>query len=332
MTIKGLLLGSAYAQIHRVLDSRGSLDPREAVPTVFDALSRDRPTVLRNLAAAAYYAKARLAYRARRAVSIATHYDLPPAFFRLFLDRGYAAYSCAFFEDDAPTLEAAARRKFERMVRWLDAKPGHRILEVGCGWGSFLKFAGEVGLTAEGMALSREQVDECRRRGFRVEYADAASGVPAPVDRLITIGMMEHAKDQRDRILANCFRALVPGGRMVVEEMCDGSEPGHLPAVVFVAEEYFPGDRLGTYLSIQRAARKAGFQVAHFEGAGLQYGATIREWARRLAERFEEAEAMVGYRAAMTHLLCQAGFAWYFEVGAIDLLHYALVKPADLSR
>ncbi len=327
MSLKHWLLGPTYSKIHRVIERKGSLDPHQAREMVFETLYRNRPNALRNLAATAYYFKARLAYRARRALSISMQYDLPPAFYRLFLDSEYAAYSCGIFDDDSSTLEAAQRRKFEMLVRKLEAKPGHRILEIGCGWGSFLKYAREVGLHAEGIGLSREQVEECRRQGFRADYADAAEWIPGPVDRLITIGMMEHAKDQRGRILTNCFRALPPGGRMVVQEMCDGSEPGNLPAVVFVAEEYLPGDRLGSYTSIQHEAWNAGFQVAHLECLGRHYRLTMLEWARRLADRFDEAEALVGYRTATTHLLCQLGFAWYFEVGAIDLIQHILVKP-----
>lgn len=133
--------------------------------------------------------------------------------------------------------------------------------------------------------------------------------------------------NRRNQILTHCFRALPPGGRMVIQEMCDGSESGHLPGVVFVAEEHLPGDRLGSYVSIQHAARQAGFHVAHLECLGRHYCTTTLEWARRLADRFDEAEGMVGYRTAMAHLLVQLGFAWYFEVGAIDLLQYVLVKP-----
>jgi cyclopropane fatty-acyl-phospholipid synthase-like methyltransferase len=175
--------------------------------------------------------------------------------------------------------------------------------------------------------LSKEQVTECQRQGFKVEYADVAVGIPGPVDRIITIGMMEHCKNQRGPILQNCFQYLPPAGRLVVEEMCSSSEPGNLPAVVFAAEEYLPGDRLGSYMYIQHAARQVGFRVAHLEGLGWHYRTTILEWARRLAEHFDEAEGLIGYRTAMLHLLCQLGFAWYFEVGAIDLLHYVLVKP-----
>lgn len=332
MIFKHWLLGPVYKQVHQVLEQKGSLDPQEAKEMVFESLYRHPPNLFRNIAAAGYYLKAQLAYRARRALSISAHYDLPPAFYRLFLDREYGAYSCAVFDEDGATLEAAQRRKFQILARKLEADAGHRTLEIGCGWGSFLKYARETGLNAEGTALSREQVDECRRLGFRAEYADAADGIAGPVDRIITVGMMEHCKSQRDRILRNCFQALSPGGRMVVQEMCAGAEAGNLPAVVFVAEEYFPGDRVGSYGSIQRAARKAGFQVAHLECFGRHYRATMLEFTRRLAERFDEAEALVGYRTAITHLIALLGFAWYFEVGALDLIQYILVKPGHSNH
>jgi len=328
MILKQLFLGPVYKQVHQVLERKGSLDPREAKDAVFAGLYRHPPNFFRNAASAGYYLKARLAYRARRALSIAKHYDLPPAFYRLFLDREYCAYSCAIFDEEGATLEEAQRRKLQILARKLNADAGHRILDIGCGWGSFLKYAKETGLSARGVALSREQVAECQRLGFQVEYGDAAEGLAGPVDRIVTAGMMEHCKSQRDRILKNCFQALPPGGRMVVQEMCEGSEVGNLPAVVFVAEEYFPGDRVGSYCSIQQAARKAGFQVAHLECFGRHYRRTMLEFTQRLAERFEEAEALVGYRTAMTHLLALLGFAWYFEVGALDLIQYILVKPS----
>jgi len=327
MNFKYWLLGPVYAQIHRILERKDALDPREAKEMVFKNLYRHPPNIFRNLAAAGYYLNARLAYRARRALSISAHYDLPPAFYRLILDSEYSAYSCGIFDQDATTLEAAQRRKFQILVRKLQVEAGHHILDMGCGWGSFLKYARETGLSAEGTALSHEQVAECQRLGFRAEYADAADGIKGPVDRIVTMGMMEHCKNQRDRILGNCFRALPDGGRMVVQEICKGPEPGNPPAVVFAAEEYFPGDRIGSYFSVQRAARKAGFQVEHLECFGRHYRLTLLEWARRLAERFDEAEALVGYRPAMTHLLGQLGLAWHFEVGAIDLIQYILVKP-----
>lgn len=325
--MKRRLLGAAYARLSDALARERSVAPTEVAALVYSVLSHDRPGALRWLAAGAFVHRARVYYRARRALSIATHYDLPSAFYRLFLDTEYAAYSCAVFADDAWTLERAQRRKFEMLAAKLAAKPGDHVLEIGAGWGSFQKYARDTGIAATGITLSREQMAECRQRGFLVDLGDAADTVPGPVDRILTVGMMEHCKDQRAAILRNCFEALRPGGRMVVQEMCAGTEPGNPAAAVLVAEELFPGDALGTYISIQKEARRAGFRVQHLEGLGRHYERTSLEWATRLAHRFAEAEALVGYRTAMLHLLSQAGFAWYFGAGALDLLQYVLVKP-----
>ena len=327
MTLKHWLLGPSYSTAHRVLSGEVTLDPRDVPAIVRASLDRERPGALRTAAAAGYWWKSELEYRARRALSIAEHYDQPVEFFRIFLDHDYRAYSGAVFDEPGMTLEAAQRRKLEMLTRKLQAKPGHRILDIGCGWGSFLTYAREQGLDAEGITLSAAQVDECTRLGHKVSFGDAAESVPSPVDRIVTAGMMEHCKNQRGRILANAYAALVPGGRMVVQELVTSSERGNLPAVVFVAEEFFRGDRVGSYKSVQRAAWKAGFRVVHLEGLGRYYVPTLLEWARRLGERFDEATALVGYRTAMTYLLCFAGYAWYFDVGAVDLLQYVLVKP-----
>ena len=70
-----------------------------------------------------------------------------------------------------------------------------------------------------------------------------------------------------------------------------------------------------------------GFSVHHLAGLGRHYRTTTLEWARRLADQFDEAVVLAGYRTAMTYLLCFCGYAWYFDVGAIDLIQYVLVKP-----
>src|SRR5262245_62080880 len=162
LSLKHALLGPTYSNIRRVLAAKGSVDPRGVVELAHKALSQSAPSLIQSLAALAYVLKARHDYATRRASSISTHYDLPYAFFQLFLDRYYSAYSCAIFDDDSWTLEQAQRRKFEILVGKLDAKPGQRILDIGCGWGSFLVYASEVGLEAEGTALSQKQVAECQ--------------------------------------------------------------------------------------------------------------------------------------------------------------------------
>ena len=73
---------------------------------------------------------------ARDRRSVRHHYDLPAEFFALFLDESMT-YSCAVFSRGATTLEEAQETKLELVCTKLGLKPGERLLDVGCGWGSF---------------------------------------------------------------------------------------------------------------------------------------------------------------------------------------------------
>jgi cyclopropane-fatty-acyl-phospholipid synthase len=86
--------------------------------------------------------------------SVRHHYDLPPEFFALFLDASMT-YSCAIFSRGATTLEEAQETKLELVCTKLGLQPGDRVLDVGCGWGSFaLHAAQRHGASVVGITLS----------------------------------------------------------------------------------------------------------------------------------------------------------------------------------
>jgi len=86
--------------------------------------------------------------------NIAAHYDLGNDLFRIMLDETMT-YSCAIFERPDEPLEDAQRRKLRRVCEKLELRPGDRVLEIGCGWGSFaLVAAGEYGAHVTGLTLS----------------------------------------------------------------------------------------------------------------------------------------------------------------------------------
>ncbi|HEY8773081.1 MAG TPA: cyclopropane-fatty-acyl-phospholipid synthase family protein, partial [Gaiellaceae bacterium] len=155
-------------------------------------------------------------HRARR--NIGYHYDLGNDLYRLFLDDSLT-YSCAIWEE-GDTLEQAQERKLRLICEQLELGPGARVLEIGCGWGSFaLLAAGEYGARVTGLTLSERQGLLARERaaaaglGERIEIRlqdyrtlDGQFTHIASIEMLEAIG---HA--QYPVFFAACDRLLEPG-------------------------------------------------------------------------------------------------------------------------
>ena len=100
----------------------------------------------------------------RDAAAVRYHYDVGNDFFALFLDESMT-YSCAIFSRGAQTLEQAQRTKLDLVAGKLGLKLGMRLLDVGCGWGSFaIHAAREYGVTVTGVTLSPPQAELARER------------------------------------------------------------------------------------------------------------------------------------------------------------------------
>ncbi len=100
------------------------------------------------------------------------HYDVSNDFFKLFLDASMT-YSCAVFSRGASTLEDAQLAKREMVCTKLGLKEGERLLDVGCGWGSFvLHAATRHGVNAVGITLSPNQAELARRRVAKAGLED----------------------------------------------------------------------------------------------------------------------------------------------------------------
>src|SRR5690606_36825478 len=92
------------------------------------------------------------------------HHDMGNDYYRLLLGP-LLTYSCAFWEDGVGDLEGAQAAKHELICRKLDLRPGMRVLDVGCGWGSFvLHAARHHGARAVGITLSPRQAELARRQ------------------------------------------------------------------------------------------------------------------------------------------------------------------------
>ncbi|HTN24457.1 MAG TPA: class I SAM-dependent methyltransferase [Solirubrobacteraceae bacterium] len=241
----------------------------------------------------------------RDARAVRHHYDVSNDFFALFLDDSMT-YSCAIFADpssDAEALEDAQWRKREVICGKLALAPGERVLDVGCGWGSFVVHAAvEHGVSAVGITLSEPQARRARERaaeagvGDRVEVrvADYRELRGEHFDAVASIGMVEHVGAANIDLYAARLAALLePGGRLLNHGIAR-LRHGEAEAGGFSERYVFP-DAAPLQLSrVLTALERAGFETEHVEGYREHYARTLTHWLTRLDANAEEGERLAG--------------------------------------
>jgi len=238
----------------------------------------------------------------RDARSVRHHYDLPPEFFALFLDESMT-YSCAIFSRGAQTLEEAQEQKLEMVCTKLALQPGERLLDIGCGWGSFATHAAvRHGVEVTGITLSEPQARVARKRaedagvGDRVEirvmdYRDIAGET---YDAIASIGMVEHVGAENIDLYASRLSTLLPSGGRLLNHGIARLRHTDPEAGPFSERYVFP-DADPIHLSrVELALERAGFVTEHVEGFAPDYAETLRHWARRLDENIDEATRLAG--------------------------------------
>lgn len=272
--------------------------------------------------------------------NIARHYDLGNDFYRLWLDPGMT-YSSAVFEDpEREPLESAQARKYERLLDWLDARPGESVLEIGCGWGGFAEAAARRGLKVTGVTLSREQLAHAEARiaaaglGDRVElrlqdYRD----IRGRFDHAVSIEMLEAVgEDYWPTYFQALARLVRPGGRIAIQTITlhEDEFPRYRRCADFIQLYIFPGGMLPSPDRLESEVRAAGLIPLASRWHGSDYAETLRRWRRAFQAAERPVEAL-GYGARFRRMwdyylaYCEAGF----DSGTVDLAQVLLQVPED---
>jgi len=259
--------------------------------------------------------------RERDARAVRHHYDVSNDFFALFLDESMT-YSCALFsreldsledswgthppkERRPPTLEQAQEAKRELVCRKLALQEDERVLDVGCGWGSFvIHAAAHHGVQAVGITLSPSQAELARRRvaeaGLedRVEirvadYRDLGAAGER-YDAIASIGMVEHVGANQIDLYARQLAGLLgPGGRLLNHGIAR-LRHGDAEAGPFSERYVFP-DAAPLHVSrVTLALERAGIEPLHVEGLREDYAETLSHWIERLDANRGRAEELAG--------------------------------------
>ena len=263
------------------------------------------------------------------------HYDLDEPLFRVCLDEAMH-YSCAYFRDRDMTLEQAQQAKSEHIAAKLDLRPGHRVLDIGCGWGSLATHLAENhDVSVTGLTLSGEQLRVAREsaasRGLkdRVEFLlQDYRQHEATYDRIVSVGMFEHVGKQN---VQRFFDAV--NGRLTADGVAllhtIGSRNPPTPLNPWIRRYIFPGGYIPSLSDIAPAVERAGLVTTDIEVLRRHYALTLKEWNRRFQSvraRFVESKGERFCRMWEFYLvLCQTAF----EVGDLVVLQWQLAKDNE---
>jgi cyclopropane-fatty-acyl-phospholipid synthase len=260
--------------------------------------------------------------RLRDRAAISHHYDLGNDFYQAVLDPTMA-YSSAYYPLDRPDypLVDAQRDKLDLICRKLELRPGMRLLDVGCGWGSLVLHAAEhYGVHVTGITLSAQQAEHVRGRIERAGVGDRAEVLlrdyrelrAEPFDAVASVEMGEHVgEDNYPEYTAMLYRMLKPGGHQLLQQMSRGK---NAPGGGAFIESYIAPDMTMRPLSRTITHLEgAGFEVRHVEAMREHYTRTIRAWAATLEERATELTALAGEGQVRVWRLYLAGSALAFE-------------------
>ena len=175
------------------------------------------------------------------------HYDIGNEFYRLWLDRDALQYTCAYYADEAMSLEQAQQAKMHHVCRKLRLEPGERVVEAGCGWGGFAIFmARNYGVRVRSFNISREQIAWARdwakaegQDGLIEFVEDDYRNMSGRYDVFVSVGMLEHVGPGNYRQLgALAGRVLTPEGRGLMHSI---GRDRLVPLNPWIERRIFPG-------------------------------------------------------------------------------------------
>jgi cyclopropane-fatty-acyl-phospholipid synthase len=279
----------------------------------------------------------------RDRTAVQHHYDVGNDFYRLVLGPSLV-YSCGYWPEATTTLDEAQAAKCELVCRKLALRPGDRLLDVGCGWGTLAMHAARrFGARVVGVTISEQQAALARQRveaaglgdvvDIRLsDYRDVTDGT---FDAVSSIGMFEHVGRRRMTEYLGILHGLLrPGGRLL-NHAISRPAPDRSTGIdddSFVGRYVFPDGDLLEVGTVVTAAQSIGFEARDVESLREHYGRTLRAWVANLEANWDEAVRLVGEGRARVWLLYMAGSAVGFEAGRISIHQVLAVRPHPDGR
>ena len=216
------------------------------------------------------------------------HYDVGNDLFSLMLDERMN-YSCGYWRN-AENLDQAQINKLDLICRKMHLKPGMNVLEIGCGWGGFAKYAAEnYGVSVHGVTISKQQVefaqDSCKDLDIRIELKDYRE-LNGQYDSIVSIGMFEHVGYQNYKnYMKVVHRCLKEDGLFLLHTI--GRNQSGRATEPWINKYIFPNGMTPSAQQIS-AASEGLFVIEDWHNFGQDYDATLMSWNKNFQNNFDK--------------------------------------------
>ena len=251
-------------------------------------------------------------------------------------------YSCGYFEYESQSLDDAQFAKKRHIAAKLLVEPGHKVLDIGCGWGGLaLYLADFCGADVTGITLSTEQLAAARGRvterqlsehvDFRLQdYRD----VGEHFDRIVSVGMLEHVGvGYLDAYFRKVAEMLAKDGVALIHTIGRMGPPGTTSP--WTDKYIFPGGYIPALSEVAAAIERSHLFVTDVEILRLHYAETLKAWLDRFMARRQEAAALYDERFCRMWEYYLAGAESGFRLGDFVVFQFQLahdVHAVPLTR
>jgi cyclopropane-fatty-acyl-phospholipid synthase len=262
--------------------------------------------------------------------AIQYHYDVSNEFYQLWLDPNMV-YSCAYFENGDEDLATAQLKKIDHILTKIDARPGQKLLDIGCGWGALvIRAAQKFGMECVGVTLSQNQFDLATERVKAAGLQDKIEirlqdyrDVQGTFDRITSVGMFEHVGRKN---LPGYFRKIhdllkedgIAMNHGITSTDSDSGETA-LGGGEFIDRYVFPDGELPHIGLALEAMQRGGLEALDVESLRRHYARTLDIWADNFENRADEARKLVDDEKFRIWRVYLAGCAYAFENDDISI-------------
>ncbi|MBY4274488.1 class I SAM-dependent methyltransferase [Rhodococcus fascians] len=272
--------------------------------------------------------------KTRDAEAIHHHYDVSNRFYEMVLGPSMT-YTCAAYENAEQSLEAAQENKYRLVFDKLGLQPGDRLLDIGCGWGSMVRYAARRGVQVIGVTLSQEQAawaqkaieDEGLSELAEVRFSDYRDVPETGFDAISSIGLTEHIGVGNYPAYFTFIQSkLRDGGRLLNHSITRPDNRAHAKAGSFIDRYVFPDGELTGSGRIITEIQDVGLEVRHEENLREHYALTLAGWCQNLVDNWDACVAEAGEGTARVWGLYMAGSRLGFERNVVQLHQVLAVK------